>query len=275
MVRAGLCSTGTPAWPPGLLPSRGARASRVLAQGHNTSFYPESFSTNRGHVLFLASFISISSMMSQREMICNRKEQKQAWSIRKRLERSGYWCEGSPLWKEQSAAPGVPEAGSDSSKALLLLVLLPAHAGAGRGNLGAEHFWGCSVSWFCCSNFAGDICEKEPLSSPKTIANAYTAIIYFILHVARTIVKTVPNGRSNPFATNPSSPALHNGRIKAQRAAAPPAAAWCTWACYEHLHHVLRHRGVTGGASRLQVRNLAPSTRMEKLSSAATELASW
>lgn len=33
VVRAGVCSTGMPAWPHGLLPSRGARASPVPALG--------------------------------------------------------------------------------------------------------------------------------------------------------------------------------------------------------------------------------------------------
>lgn len=39
--------------------------------------YLVSFSTRRGQTRFLFSFISISNMMSQREMICKGKEQKQ------------------------------------------------------------------------------------------------------------------------------------------------------------------------------------------------------
>lgn len=59
------------------------------------------------------------------------------------------------------------------------------------------------MSWFCCSHFAGDICEKKSLSSHKTVANAYAAIIYFISHVTLAVVKTVLNSRSDLFATNP------------------------------------------------------------------------
>lgn len=180
VVGAGVCSTGMPAWPHGLLPSRGARASPVPALETQHIIYPESFSTSRGHVLFLASFISISSMMSQRAMICNRKEQKQAWRVRKRLERSGYWCEGSLCGR--STAHRVLEAGSDSSPSPFGNAVGPRRSW--ERELGSRALLGLqrrvSVSWFCCSTFAGGICVKKSLSSPKTVANAYAAIIYFI-----------------------------------------------------------------------------------------------
>lgn len=141
--------------------------------------------------------------MSQRAMICNRKEQKQAWRVRKRLERSGYWCEGNLCGR--STAHRVLEAGSDSSPSPFGNAVGPRRSW--ERELGSRALLGLQrrvrVSWFCCSTFAGGICVKKSLSSPKTVANAYAAIIYFILHIALAGVKTVPKGKSDLFAANP------------------------------------------------------------------------
>lgn len=104
------------------------RRAQALAEHHSQSLptcrwppYLVSFSTRRGQTWFLFSFISISNVMSQREMICRRREQKKIarfWRIRKRLERSGYWgrefpcgssgaqsgAVGGDQWLEQSAS---------------------------------------------------------------------------------------------------------------------------------------------------------------------------
>lgn len=105
--------------------------------------YLASFFTRRGQTRFLLSFISISNMMSQREIICKgaggslhvaglgglggvRKKRLQAWGksfVEEAAPSLGSW-EGSRGWNE----------------ALLLSKLLHAPAGAGRGNPGAERF---------------------------------------------------------------------------------------------------------------------------------------
>lgn len=135
--------------------------------------YLASCSTRRGQTRFLFSFISISNMMSQREMICKRKEQKEVCVRRvfgglERRQEEAATGAGEILGGRSGAQPGVAGGSTDHSKPfcfqsrpghprgswegelgsrVVLGLLQISCACPGEGNVGGRgserHCWGC------------------------------------------------------------------------------------------------------------------------------------